>query len=322
MPNWIITAIAAGLAAAAMQGAVLSFLPVSIIAFYLSPLPLFLVGFSRGWASAALGTVVMAVALALLTGSLGFSLTAVVSAGLAPIVASMLSMITRSPGTASQEGEARTDDREWYPEGRLVLWLAAIAALVTSISVLTMGADMASYKAFITSFVDPLIAVFEKKMPPGQPPFPKDNFIAMMITVLPIAASSIWLLVTVTSMRLAIVILSRTKRALRPWALFDQLAFPKNSVIAVLASLAAAYFLSGIPQLLALGAVGAFVTAFTLLGLAIVHNMLANSPARLLLLGLLYGGLLLFNWLLALPLTVLGLIDLNFNFRKSKTNQS
>ena len=322
MPNWILTGITAGLAAAAMQGTVVSLSLFTIILFYLSPLPLFVAGFSRGWASALVGAVIMAILLVILTGDLSFALMSLISAGLAPVLASMLSMITRTASARSLEGEAQTSDRQWYPEGRLVLWLATIAATVTGISLLVMGSDIETFKTLLTTQVTPIIDAFEKQMPPGQPPFPRESFISMMVTALPLVASSAWLLSTVTSMRLAIVILSRTGRSLRPWALFDKLAFPSNSVIVILGALVAAYFLSGMPKLLALAAVGAYVTAFTLLGLAVIHHMLANNSARPLLLGLLYSGLLLFGWLLAMPLTVLGLIDLNFNFRKSKTNQT
>ena len=324
MPNWILTGIIAGLVASAMQGTILSPSPINAIIFYLSPIPLFVAGFSRGSLSALLGTVLMALVLAVLTGSMTFAMMSVVSAGLAPVVASQLSMITRSAGTQSSEGESRSDDHEWYPEGRLTLWLAGIATLVTGISILAMGMDFATYKTFITGFVNEFISAIEKQMPPDQPPFPKEMFAGIIVTALPIAASAIWLLATVTSMRIAIVFLSKTGKALRPWALFDQLAFPKNAVIVLLASLIAAYFFSGMAQLLALGAVGAFVTAFTLLGLAVVHNLLSGSAARPMLLAFLYTGLFLFNWILAVPLTLLGLIDLNFNFRKfkSKTIQS
>jgi len=325
MPNWILTGIVAGLAAAAMQGTILAISPINVLIFYLSPLPLFLAGFARGWVSSALGALVMAVVLTFLVGSFSFALLALVSAGLAPILASKVSMISRAASATSSEGETRDDDREWYPEGRLVLWLAAIAALVTGISILAMGADIATYKASITLFVDQFVTQIEKQMPQGggsATPFPKEMFAQIIITGLPVAASAMWLLATVSSMRIAIVVLSKSKKALRPWALFGQMAFPANSVIVLLTSLAAAYFLSGVPQLLALGVVGAFVTAFTLLGLAIVHNLLADNTARPFLLGLLYAGLLLFNWILAIPLTLLGLFDLNFNFRKSKTTQS
>jgi len=319
MPNWIITGIVAGLAAAAMQGTIMSLSPVNALIFYLSPLPLFLAGFSRGWASAALGVVVMAALLLVLVGSPAFALMSIISAGLAPVIASGLSMVSRSASQAPSEGEVRTSEREWYPEGRLILWLALIAAIVTGISILAMGFDFATYKAFITSFMEPLMTAFDKQVPAGQPPFPKEFFTKMMITALPVAASAMWLLATVTSMRCAIVFLTKIKRTLRPWARFDQLAFPGNSVIALLVSLIGAYFFSGMLQLLALGAVGAAVTAFTLLGLAIVHSFVAGNAARPVLLGLLYGGLIIFNWLFAIPLMVLGLIDLNFNFRKSKT---
>ncbi|HFC04459.1 MAG TPA: DUF2232 domain-containing protein [Rhizobiales bacterium] len=319
MPNWLLTGLAAGLTAAAMQGVIASPSLFNALIFYLSPLPLFLAGFSRGWASAALGALVMSVVLVVITGSFAFALMALVSAGLGPVLASGLSMITRTASAAPLEGETRSDDREWYPEGRLVLWLAGISALVTGISILAMGWDMATYKNFVETFVSQFIDAYESQMPAGQPPFPKQAFTQLIITAMPVAGSAMWLLATVSSMRIAIVVLAKTGRALRPWALFSQMAYPANSVIVLLASLLAAYVLSGIPRLLALGAVGAFVTAFTLLGLAIVHHLLAGNAARPFLLSLLYTGLLFFSWVLAVPLTVLGLVDLNYNFRKSKT---
>lgn len=323
MQNWIITGIAAGIAAAAMQGTAMTPSLISIVIFYLSPLPLFLVGFSRGATPVALGVAVMALVLVLLSGSIMFALMAVLSAGLAPLAATHLSMITRTASATTDpqagEGEARDAGREWYPEGRLVLWLAAIAAIVAGLSVLIMGTDFAAYKKFVSDFVTPALEVFEKRMPDNQPPFPKEQFVTMMVFSLPFIAAAMWLLATISSMRIAISALSASNKTLRPWPPFSQLAFPPNSVIILAVALIASYFLSGIPQLLALGALGAFAVAFTILGLAVIHSFVGKSPARPFLLAMLYTGLVLFGGIFVVPIVILGLLDLNFNFRKSHT---
>lgn len=322
MPNWVLTGVIAGLAAALMQGAMLHVSLLSIIVFYLSPLPLFIAGFGRGWASAAIGALVATVVLFVATSSPGFSLSFLVSAGLAPVVAAGLSMISRNAAAAAREGEARSGDREWYPEGRLILWLAAISAGVTIISIVTIARDYAGYTTVLTKLVGQLLAAYEKAAPSGTPPLPKQPIVSAVITLLPVAAASTWLLATVTSMRLAIVMLAKAGRQLRPWAPFAKLAFPRSAVAVLLVSLAASYFLTGYLQLFANAVTAAFFAAFAVLGLAVVHALVAGLAARPFILGVVYAGLVFLNWVMALPLALLAIADLNFNFRKPTQIQS
>ncbi len=321
MPNWILTGIAAGLAAAAMQAAVLVPSLLSVFIFLLSSLPLFFVGLSRGWASAAIGSVLAAVLL-MFFANFQLAVSFFLTAGLAPVLASMFSMISRDAAASSSEGEVRTSDREWYPEGRLVLWLAGIAALITMAAVLTIATDYASYTATISKMVGQLLDVFEKGMPADRPRFPRADAVGLVVNFLPVFAAAMWLFAMVLSMRLAIFLLSFKNMALRPWAKFSQMAFPSSVVFAFFLILAIAYFTTGLLHILMLCAVGAIISAFVLLGLAVVHGLVENNSARPMLLGLLYTSLFLFSWLVAIPLTFLGLFDLNFNFRKLKNNQS
>ena len=257
MPNWILTGIAAGLAAAAMQGAILVPSFLSVLIFLLSSLPLFVVGFSRGWASAGIGAVVAAI-LVMFFANLSLAISFFLTAGLAPVLAAMFSMISRTNNDDdttdnATEGEARSAGREWYPEGRLVLWLAGVAAFITAASILTIGSDLATYEKFIGQMVAHLMTAFEKSMPEGQTPFPRAQAISLIVNALPIVAAAMWLFAMVASMRLAIVVLSFKNLNLRPWAKFSRMAYPANTVIALLVTLAAAYFTTGMIHILILG---------------------------------------------------------------------
>ncbi|HFB97644.1 MAG TPA: hypothetical protein ENJ62_00740 [Bryobacterales bacterium] len=101
----------------------------------------------------------------------------------------------------------------------------------------------------------------------------------------------------------------------RPWAPFWRLTFHPRAM----AALAAASFASFLPG--TFGLIGevfatALLVAFFILGLAVIHAVTLGNPWRHVLLAVLYLGLLLINWMLALPIVILGLADLAFGLRR------
>ncbi|NNE20969.1 MAG: hypothetical protein HKN11_00015, partial [Rhizobiales bacterium] len=127
MNSWIIIAIGCGLTAAALHATIVTGSPLSLVLFYLAPLPLFLAGLGWGPVVAGLAGLVGSAALA---GAIDFRTGAffLLSAGVAPVLLSYLALINR-PAQAGLglEGEAADSEIEWYPEGRLILWCAVIA---------------------------------------------------------------------------------------------------------------------------------------------------------------------------------------------------
>ena len=312
MANWIAVGICAGLGAAVLQAAVLYPSPFTMVLFYLSALPIFI---------AALGWGVSAAALAGLSG--GFAILAVAGAkpafafviGVAvpPAILSWLALRSRPADDAPpMEGEPQLNGLQWYPEGRLVLWAAALAAGLTSLVIVLVAPSIDSFREMLTDLLTQMLAVMrdEAQLESGQ----LEQMVSVMTVLLPVAAASIWLLATLVNMKLGARLLSAFDRSPRPWARFGALAFPRRAVWLLPLALAST-MLPGMLGLIGSVFAAAMFTAFALAGLAVLHGLTEGMTARGLLLAALYTALILLNWLLLVPLAVLTLLDMAFGMR-------
>jgi len=110
--HWIIIAIMAGLAAAALHASIVMLTPLSAILFYLAPLPLFIAGLSYGPMTAAIGAAAGAAALAGFWGPKA-GLFFVISSALGPVILCRLALINRQSSGGRHEGEAVDRGIEW-----------------------------------------------------------------------------------------------------------------------------------------------------------------------------------------------------------------
>lgn len=310
MVNWIAAGLCAGLAAAVLQAVILFPSPITVVAFYLSALPIFIV---------ALGWGLNATAVAGLSGS--FAITAVagpapgfaflIGVALPPAVLSWLALRSRPADEAPPlEGEPQVNGRQWYPEGRLVLWAAVIAAALTSLGMLLIGASADSFRASLEDQVGQVLTAMGEEVEGDE----LDQMVSVIAFMLPIAAASIWLLATLVNMKLGARILAAFDRSPRPWARFGALTFPRRAVWLLPAALAAS-MLPGMAGVIGTVFAAAMLTAFALAGLAVLHGLTEGMAARAPLLGGLYLALILLNWLLLLPLAMLTMLDMAFGMR-------
>ena len=310
MVNWIAAGLCAGLAAAVLQAVILYPSPITVVAFYLSALPIFIV---------ALGWGLNATAVAGLSGS--FAITAVagpapgfaflIGIALPPAVLSWLALRSRPADEAPPvEGEPQVNGRQWYPEGRLVLWAAMIAAALTSLGMLLIGASADSFRASLEDQVGQMLTAMGEEVEGDE----LDQMVSVIAFMLPVAAASIWLLATLVNMKLGARILAAFDRSPRPWARFGALTFPRRAVWLLPAALAAA-MLPGMAGIIGSVFAAAMLTAFALAGLAVLHGLTEGMAARAPLLGGLYLALILLNWLLLLPLAMLTMLDMAFGMR-------
>jgi hypothetical protein len=310
MVNWIAAGLCAGLAAAVLQAVILYPSPITVVAFYLSALPIFIV---------ALGWGLNATAVAGLSGS--FAITAVagpapgfaflIGIALPPAVLSWLALRSRPADEAPPvEGEPQVNGRQWYPEGRLVLWAAMIAAALTSLGMLLIGASADSFRATLEDQVGQMLTAMGEEVEGDE----LDQMVSVIAFMLPVAAASIWLLATLVNMKLGARILAAFDRSPRPWARFGALTFPRRAVWLLPAALAAA-MLPGMAGIIGSVFAAAMLTAFALAGLAVLHGLTEGMAARAPLLGGLYLALILLNWLLLLPLAMLTMLDMAFGMR-------
>ena len=136
--------IGAGAAAALLFASVTSGSWLSILLFYLAPLPIMIAGLGWSHWAALTGALVGALALALVFGGV-FFFAFLAGAGLPAWWLGYLAMLAR-PAPAGGNGNSAAA-LEWYPPGRLVAWAAVLAALIVLVAIPNFGTDAESFRA-------------------------------------------------------------------------------------------------------------------------------------------------------------------------------
>jgi hypothetical protein len=159
--NALIVGIGAGLVSALLFGVVITGSPLAMLLSYVAPLPVLIAALGWSHRSGLFATLAGGIATALffrLEAGLAFA----IGSGLPAWWAAYLALLGR-PG---QDGTM-----EWYPLGRLLLWIAAAAALVTVAGIIALGDG--SYEAYRTNLRQALEAVLRSGA--AAPPPPADG---------------------------------------------------------------------------------------------------------------------------------------------------
>ena len=184
---------------------------------------------------------------------------------------------------------------------------------LVSAALLLLGTDVESIRAGLGRMADAVLQVtrLADDLPADQVRKVRDYLIAAT----PPVSAVVWMLTMLVNFWAG----GRLARAfgypVRPWAPFWKLTLHPRT----LAGLAVASFATFLPGLFGLiGEVFAstLLVAFMLLGLAVVHAVTLGNPWRPVVLAVLYFGLLVLNWLIALPLVILGMAEVAFGIRR------
>src|ERR1700724_3134222 len=136
-------ALAAGSASALMFASIVSGALISLVLFYLSPLPLMVTALGWGPLAATIGGIAAASGLGAMFGlpyCVAFALTVALPAWwLGHLALLGRPIATTAPATGTAPAAAPT--LEWYPVGRILLWIAGFATLTTIAAMLTLGTD-------------------------------------------------------------------------------------------------------------------------------------------------------------------------------------
>src|ERR1700704_3065056 len=142
----VLIAIAAGCASALMFASIVSGALISLLLFYLAPLPLMVAALGWGPLAATIGGIVAATGLGAIFG-LPYCIAFVVTVALPAWWLGHLALLGRpiDNSVASANGAAPVaPDLEWYPVGRILLWISGFAVLTTMAAMLTLGTDAAA----------------------------------------------------------------------------------------------------------------------------------------------------------------------------------
>lgn len=305
--------IGAGAAAALLFASLTSGSMLSIILFYLAPLPVMIAGLGWSHWAALVAATAGSLAIAAAFGGVLF-LTFLVGIGAPAWWLCYLSALGR-PFPAAPGG---TPEFEWYPPGRLVLWaaiLGAVFALLVSLSLANFSLDADSFRSELGAAFSQLFGL--KTGADGAASFPgirnPARFIEIMVTVVPPAAAVAATVTNVVNLWLAGRVAKFSGRLIRPWPDIAALTLPPLTAAALTAAVALT-FTGGMVAIIASVAAASLIMAFAVIGFAVLHTVTRGQTSRPLLIGSAYASVMVFGWPVLL-IALLGLADTFLHLR-------
>jgi hypothetical protein len=304
----VLIGVGAGAAAALLFATMVSGALLSILLFYLAPLPILIA--ALGWShwSALLAAFIGAAALGAVFNPFLFVIF-LVAIGLPAWWLGYLALL----GRPSQTGP---DAMDWYPAGHLVVWAALLGALVVGAAVLHLASDEETLRAALRSGIE---RAFRGSRPSEGAPTEipgignLQRLIDFLVMILPPAAAVLATLTNLLNLWFAGMIVRISGRLRRPWPDLSAMSFPSYAPLLV-AIAAAASFLPGIIGTLAGVLTAAMLIAYAALGLAVLHAVTRGLRGRAFMLGGTYALLAFVGWPV-LMIALLGLAESAIDLR-------
>ncbi|MEA2893012.1 MAG: hypothetical protein QOI05_3805 [Bradyrhizobium sp.] len=308
----ILIALAAGAASALMFASIISGALISLVLFYLAPLPLMVAGLGWGPLTATIGGIAAAIGLGAVFG-LPYCLAFVLTIALPAWWLGHLALLGRPIATGTSAGNgaaAPAPAMEWYPIGRILLWTTGFAALTTMAALFTLGSDAATISGALRRGLLRIVGVRSAAPATGD----AEQVIDALAAIAPAAASIVAMMTLTLNLWLAAKITATSGRLHRPWPDIKSAALPPMTLAALALALALC-FTGGLLAMLGQIASAALMMAYALIGFAVLHTLTRAMKSRALWLSATYAVVLVFGWP-AVAMVGLGLADAVFGFRQ------
>ena len=305
MISSLLIALAAGAASAVMFASIVSGALVSIFLFYLAPLPLMVACLGWGPMTATIGGIAAATSLGLMFG-MGYLAIFAVTIALPAWWLGHLALLGRTveaPASVMSKTEPHT---EWYPVGRILMWIAVFASITTMAALLTLGTDS-------ETILGALKRSFARIMT-GRTDGDTESIANAIAMIAPSAASVVAIITLTLNLWLAGRITSTSGRLKRPWPDLHTLALPPMTLVALCIAIALT-FVGGIVSIFAQIVSATLLMAYALTGFATLHALTMGMRSRTVVLSLIYAMVMVLGWPM-LVLACLGLADAFFGFRQ------
>jgi hypothetical protein len=310
----VFVAIAAGCASALMFASIISGALISLVLFYLAPLPLMVAALGWGPLSSTIGGIAAATGLGAVFG-FHYCIAFVVMVALPAWWLGHLSLLGRpivSAVTLANGASPAAPNLEWYPVGRILLWIAGIAALSTMAALLTLGADAASITGTLRRGLVEIIQIVRPRDLDSAAD--SERLIDTLVTIAPLAAVAVTTTTLTVNLWLSAKITATSGRLHRPWPDLKSTALPATTV-AILCAAIAFCFAGGLVAILAQIVVAALAMAYAFLGFAVLHTLTLAVKGRAVWLGGAYTITVALIWPI-IVLVLLGVADAVFGIRR------
>lgn len=311
MMAFALIALIAGAASALMFASIVSGALISLVLFYLAPLPLMLAAIGWGPLCASVGGIAAAIGLGALFGlpyCIAFAVTVALPAwwlGHLVLLSRPVTPVTPDGATAPQA----EPELEWYPVGRLLLWIAGFAALTTIAALLTLGADA---ETIIGTLRRGLMRLLRATDP--QTSGEAGQFVDALVRIAPAAATIVAMMTLTLNLWLGAKVTATSGRLRRPWPDMMTAALPPMTLVGLCVALAFC-FTGGLLAIVAQISAAALMMGYALTGFAVLHTLTLALKSRTFWLGSTYIVVVVFGWPV-IAMVILGLADAVFGFRE------
>jgi hypothetical protein len=269
-------------------------------------LPLMVVAMGWGSLSATIASAAASVALATIFDiphGIGYVIGVALPAWWLGHLALLGRPVTQGP--ASGNGAA-VPDLEWYPVGRILVWIAGFASLTTFAALLMLGTDA---PAILAAMRHDVLRILEIRGITAD-----EKVIDALVTIMP-ACGVIGIMITLTiNLWLTGKITAMSGRLRRPWPDLKTATLPK-AALAALCVATACSLAGGLVAIFAEIVTSALMLAYAFAGFAVLHTLTLALKSRALWLGSTYAAVALFVWPVV-AIVMLGLADAMFGFRQ------
>jgi hypothetical protein len=323
MVQLFLIGISAGAATALLFASVASGSPLSVLLFYLAPLPILIA--ALGWShwAALIAAIAASAGLAAVFGSF-FFISFLLGVGLPAWWLGYLALLAR-PATPTPATITTAQDRlEWYPVGHLLFWAAIISALIVIAAMLNFGTDEATFHASMRRILERMLYAQGRAAPSPDASASRlgesTRLVEFLVAVLPPAAAVLTTITSVVNLWLAERIVKISGRMRRPPPDLATMQLPPYTP-ALTAAAVAGSFLPGLIGIAA-GVLGAsMLMVYAILGFAVLHAITRGMSSRPFTLGGVYVAVVVFGWPV-LAMTLLGLADTAFDLRGRAARRS
>ncbi len=273
----LLIALAAGAASALMFASIISGALVSLLLFYLAPLPLMVAAMGWGPLSATIGGIAAAIGLGAIFG-VPYCIAFVIMVALPAWWLGHLALLGRpiAAGTPQDNTAVPTaaTDLEWYPVGRILLWISASVALTTMAALFTLGSDAATIAEAMRRGG---LRILE--LTGAAPAAETEQLVTALVTMAPSAAAVVEMTTLTLSLWLAAKITATSGRLHRPWPDLKSFELPPMTLAALCVAIAFC-FAGGLLALVAQVVTTALIMAYALTGFAVLHTVTLALKSR------------------------------------------